>query len=128
MFSSNDRMFQRSPADWSEGYFNGVLAVSANSGVDFEQVVGAGSVFQSAAFLNASGWLEHAVDAEFYCFGFTYGMYDSGSVLLRSEIVDIFDDAAFQEFQILTRRLMLNDNHSVLADFSLFYKERRGGV
>lgn len=115
-------MFNVSPQAWNEGYFNGVSAVTVNRGILFEQVAASGQTFQAAAFLNATGWFEFARSVKFYCFGFTCGMYDSGSLMLKSEVVDVFDSAAYEEYEILRRTAVFIDK-SVLADFKMFYNK-----
>jgi hypothetical protein len=115
--------FDVSPQSWNEGYFKGVSAVAVNTGIMFEQVAASGQTFQAAAFLNVSGWLDFARETNFYCFGFTCGMYDSGSLMLKSEVVDVFNSAAYEEYEIL-RRAAVFINKTILADFKMFYNER----
>jgi hypothetical protein len=125
MYSSNDS-FREDDKAWGEGYFHGVSAVHVNRGIMFEQVAAYGHTFQAAAFLNATGWLEFAHRANFYCFGFTYGMYDSASRMLKTEIVDVFDAAAYEEYGMLSRMAAILDK-TILADFKMFYNSSRKG-
>lgn len=120
--SKSFNSFKASPKSWNEGYFNGVSAVTINMGIMFEQVALSGQAFQSAAILNISGWTDFSSKPNFYCFGFTCGMYEAGSLMLKSEVVDVFDSAAYEEHEYL-RRAAVFINKTILADFKMFYNE-----
>jgi len=91
--------------------------VSANSGINFDVIVDSGLMFQAEVFLKTAGFSHTPPE---YSYGFTLGLYDSASVLLRSEIVDVFDSSAVKEhreLKVLYKQYGMVD----VVTFKVFY-------
>lgn len=113
-------MFENVAFEWSKGYYEAVLNLQSHGTIGFKELNNvdmAGSIFQQTIF-----YLEKifpSKDLNIYCFGYTYGLYDIASNLLKSEIEDIFNQAAETKYKTLHRNLLL-ENY-IKADFNIFY-------
>lgn len=102
---------------WSEGYFKGVVAASTNAGISFEKISDSGLMFQAEVFLKNAGFCHTSPE---YVYGFTLGLYDSASSLLKSEIIDVFDSSALKEHEEL--KIMYKQYGVVeIVTFEVFY-------
>jgi hypothetical protein len=115
-------MFDNVAYEWGKGYYDAVLNLQSKGTIDFTELVNvdmAGAIFQQTLF-----YLEKIftpTEMNIYCFGYTYGLYDVASTMLKSEIEDIFNQAAETKYKTLHRNLIL-ENY-IKADFTIFYTQ-----
>ena len=113
-------MFDNVAYAWGQGYYDAILNLHSRGTIDFSELVNvdmAGAIFQQSIFYLDK--LFPPTEMNIYCFGYTYGLYDVASDLLKSEIEDIFNQSAETKYKTLYRNLIL-ENY-IKANFEIFY-------